>query len=123
MMPLHQDLETDLDLGRGGFGFEPQYVEGLALGVANDAGFAAPQTLAVGSAPEMAKQAERIGSALQIRREPSRIRTCGSAPAVHPHFPGRTMANDCVLLVAHNIVVAHAGEKIVCVIVYPDVFE
>ena len=41
MMALHQRLEPGLDLGRGGVGFKPERVERLALGIADDAGFAA----------------------------------------------------------------------------------
>src|SRR5262249_26176984 len=43
--------------------------------------------------------------------------------AVHPHLPGRAMPDDRLLLVAGNVLGAHAGEEIVRVVVFANVIE
>src|SRR5262249_18576580 len=55
--------------------------------------------------------------------EPRRIGACGRAAAVHAHFPGGTVANNGVLLVAGDVVVAHPGEEIVRMVVFAHMPE
>src|SRR5260370_7814845 len=43
--------------------------------------------------------------------------------AVHPHLPGRTMADDGFLLIPDNVLGAHAGEEIVRMVVLADMIE
>src|SRR4051812_14857933 len=102
-MALHQGLEAELDVGRGGLRLEPEDVERLALGVVDDPGLAPPQVLAVSrgaGAAEMAEQLHRVVDTLQVGPEPRRRRARGRLAAVHAHLPGRTMADHRVLLVA-----------------------
>src|SRR5438105_580531 len=47
----------------------------------------------------------------------------GRLAAIHAHLPGRAMADGRVLLVAGDVVRAHAGEEIVGVVVLAHVVE
>src|SRR5207237_7716792 len=71
----------------------------------------------------MAKQAQWICGAVKIRLKPRRVGTPGWPATVHPHLPGREMADRCVLLEACDVVLAHAGEKIVGMIVFAHMVE
>src|SRR5438105_12055498 len=64
VVTLDQGLEAGLDLLDAGVGLEPERIERLALGIADDAGLALAQPLTVrpcaGLATELAQQIERI---------------------------------------------------------------
>src|SRR5206468_1749350 len=55
--------------------------------------------------------------------ESCRMRAPVRTAAVHAHLPGRTMADDRVLLVARDVVGGHPGEEIVGVVVLTHVIE
>src|SRR5262245_28119579 len=121
-MALHQHFEAQLDLGGGGTGVEPERIERPTLGIADDAALAPPQALAFGVVTvrvKMVKQVERIVNVVEMRLEPRRMGPGRWTTTIHAHFPGRPMADDRLLLVAGDIVLAHAGKEIVGVIVLP----
>src|SRR5215467_2567139 len=123
MMALHQLLEARLDRGTLGVGLEPEGVQRLALGIAHRAALRLlPRVGRARPTAELAEHAERIVGAL-VAEEPARARLAGSLAAHHAHLPGRAMAGDRVLLIARDRVLAHAGEKIVGVIVLAHMIE
>src|SRR4029079_2611356 len=118
MMTLHQRLEARFHLNRCRTCIEPEGFERLALDVAHDALF----RFVVGIRPRcstcapvyFADNAKRIAGAAKVRR--------GRALA-GSHFPGRTMAGDGILLIGQNVIVLHAGEEVVVLVVVADVSE
>src|SRR5215470_2828186 len=120
VMALHQHLEAQLDLGGGCSRVEPKRVERPALGVADDTALTPAQALVFGTGTvraKMAKQVEWIVDIIEMRLEPRRIGSRRRATPVHAHFPGRPVADDRLLLVAGDVVLAHASEEIVGVVV------
>src|SRR5262249_59164071 len=51
------------------------------------------------------------------------METRGRPPAVHPLLPGRAMPDARLLLIAGNVLGAHAGEEIVRMVVFANVLE
>src|SRR5262249_52400138 len=126
VVAFHQHLEPQLDIGRGRAGVEPEGIERTPLGVADDTGLTLAQAVAAGTVrgrAKVPKQVERVVGALQIRLEPCRIGAAGRAAAVHAHFPGGTMADHRLLLVAGDVVVAHSCKEIVRMVVFAHMAE
>src|SRR5262245_65030264 len=125
MMPLDQRLEPGLDLLGRGVRLEAERIERLALGIARRAELRQPPLRSApcaGQSAELPEHAEGIIGPAEIgkaggmgtRRRPS---------AVHSHLPGRAMPDDRLLLIAGNVLGAHAGEEIVRVVVFANVIE
>src|SRR5438309_2611085 len=122
MVALHQGLESRLDVGRSGVRFKPEHAERLALRVADRAALRrrALETRPPRPAgPDLAKYAERIhGAVLAIEAR------CGPGlAAVDPHFPGRPMPRNRILLISDDRIVAHPGEEIVRGVVLAHMVE
>src|SRR5438093_1257144 len=119
-MAFHQHLETELDFRGGRSRVEPKRIERPALGVADDTALPPTQALAFGVGTvraKMAKQVEGIVDVIEMRLEPRRMGPCRRTTAVHAHLPGRPVADNSLLLVTGDVVLAHAGEEIVGVVV------
>src|SRR5262249_61669302 len=104
-----------------GRGVNPGGSGGTGFGVRDNRGRALAQAVtasAVGSRAKVPKQVKRVVGALEIWLEPRRIGAGRRATAVHAHFPGGTVADHGVLLVAGDVVVAHPGEEIVRMVVF-----
>src|ERR1700691_3643991 len=125
MMPLYQHLEPGLDIGPLGIGFNSEHVERTALGIEDFA--------ALGSRPRMPVDADPRDQIERVFRRETLGAEVGGTPAVaaapataaadRPHFPGRTMPGEVLFLIFGDGVIAHAGEKVVGVVVFADVFE
>src|SRR5579872_1782196 len=76
-------------------------------------------------AADAGKQVERVLGRKSPRTRGAPGVTAFSAPAAadRSHFPGRAMTGEVLFLVFDNRVIAHAGEKIVGVVVFADVVE
>src|ERR1700692_1285314 len=127
MMLLHQRLVFGLDRLKRRVGAEPHHLQRLALGVENLprfdlglAGGAAWTWPPAAAAVELAEHAERIGGAFEIG-----LRTALAllGAGIGAHLPGRTMAGQCVLLVAGARIRIHALEEIIGLVVFADVIE
>src|SRR5690348_3700861 len=124
MMALHQLLEAGLDLRPLGVGLKAHDVEGLALGIAHGAALGlAARPSAPGSRAELAEHLERIVSLAVAREEPADGRFPRTLSPQHAHLPGRAVADDRVLLIARDRLVAHAGKEIIGVVVFADMIE
>src|SRR5712691_1366340 len=123
MVALHQCLEPGLDLLRGGIRLEAERVERLALGIAHRASLGATGGASAGGRSELLKHSERIIGAAEFGTKAGGMRAHRGPAAVHAHLPGRAMPDDGLALIAGNVVGAHAGEKIVGVVVLADVVE
>src|SRR5262249_24406138 len=98
----------------------PKRIKRPALGVADDAALTPAQAFAFGVGTvraKVAKQIERIINVIEMGLEPRRMGTCCGTAAVHAHLPGRPVADNSLLLVTGDIVLAHACEEIVGVVV------
>src|SRR4029079_17807359 len=114
MMSFHQFLEPHFHLLRGGSDFQPERVQGFSLGVADRSSFGARL---LSRAHASAKQTDRISvTAKSTHIRPNRS-LAGS------HLPGRTMSGKGIFLVGHHRRIAHAGEKIIGLVVFADVIE
>src|SRR5207247_6573816 len=113
MMALHQELEPRLDLGRAGAALEPERVERLALGVANETALRRGGRRTPG--PE---QSERI-----VRHELPMAVLRAAILSVHSDLPGGPVARDRLLLVTGDRVFAHSGEQIVGLIILAHVMQ
>src|ERR1051326_898973 len=119
MMALHQDLELGLDVGRVGIRFKAKGMQRLALGVAHHT--FRRGTLALGPPwphTQLVENPERIRGAA-VRTET----VATVLVPVHPHFPGRAMTRNGLLLIARDRVLAHSGEEIVGLVILAHVLE
>ena len=123
MMALHQHLEPGLDIGALGIGFKAEHIERAALGIEYLA------ALAGGLAPDRRGRASPAEQAERILGRPAgtpaawAVRLASPLAADRAHLPGRSMPGEVFLLVFRDGVVAHAGEKIIRIIVFAHVFQ
>src|SRR5208282_5949484 len=124
MMPLYQGLELSLDIGPFGVGFKAEHVEGAALRIENLAALGRGPRMAGPGGAGLAEQRERVlgGPAGGAGFGPTAPGVTAFA-ADRAHFPGRTVAGNGLLLIFRDCVLAHAGEKIVRIVVFAHVFE
>jgi hypothetical protein len=108
------------DLDAVGAVLQAEFMQRLALGIANGTGLRLdplglrPPIRA--AAAQLAKHIERVARTLWAEIGPPRA-------IAGPHLPGWTMAGDGVLLIFRNGILAHAGEVIVGVVVFAHVLE
>src|SRR5262249_16108189 len=121
MVPLYQDLVLRLDIGAFGIGFKAENIERAALRVENLALLGRDSRMTVPRPPH-AKDRERIVSRPVGVPEHS-CRTAGALAADRTHLPGRTVTGQRLLLVFGDGIFAHAGEKIVRIIIFTDMLE
>src|SRR5690242_7662571 len=93
VMPLHQQLEPSLDIGRGHLAFKPKGIERLAFGIPYHSAFSE----AIALRPRPPPKPELI-------EHPERIRSPGNPPsdrvgagrrrlAIDPDLPGRSVSS------------------------------
>src|SRR6516164_4371113 len=120
MVPLYQHLELRLDIGAFGVGFKAENIERPALCVENLALLGRGSRMTVPRAPH-AKERERIvGRPVGV---PKHSCAAGALAADRTHLPGRTVTGQRLLLVFGDSIFAHAGEKIVRIIIFTHMFE
>src|SRR5262249_42194340 len=125
MMAFHQRLESGLDLMRRGVRLQAERIERPALGIADRTYLCRSSigTLRTKRSAHLPEHVERIIRAAALGME-ARSRGGGRwPPAAHAHLPGRPVSDDRLLLIAGNVVGAHAGEEIVSVVVLTHVSE
>src|SRR5580658_10151871 len=123
MMALYQQLEPSLDIGPFGVGFKAEHVEGTALCIENLATLRRRPRMA-GLRAGLTEHGERVrgfplGGAKTAAGAPGRR----ALAADRAHFPGRAVAGDGFLLILRDRIVAHAGKKIVGIVVFAHVLE
>src|SRR5262249_12122761 len=72
---------------------------------------------------ELPEHAEWIIGASKFGMKAGGVGTRRRPSAVHPHLPGRAMSDDRLLLIAGNVLGAHAGKEIVRMVVFANVIE
>src|SRR5579859_2308099 len=125
MMAFYQLLEARLDVVGARAFFEPERMQRLALGVAHGAplGLGA-RTCGTGSgATELPQDVEGIVGDEALLKSPAGPSLGTPLAADHADPPCRQVTGERVLLIARDRVIAHAGEKIIGLIVLAHVVE
>src|SRR5262249_25361242 len=124
MVAFDQVFEACLDLGLGGGVLKVELAQAFTLGPAQDPrGFAGAGRRTVGlgaKQPERVIGGEGIGKAVAAFAVP---RGAIARPGIHSHEPGRAVADGVVLLMLGHVLVRHAGEIIVGLVILADVLE
>src|SRR6476660_5471376 len=121
MVAFDQIFEARLDLGLGGGVLEVELAQAFALGPAQEPGrFAGGARRRLGFG---AKYRERVIGGKAIGKVVAAPGGAIARPGIHPDEPGRAVADGVVLLVLGHVLVRHAGEVIVRLVILADVLK
>ncbi len=120
MVPLHQLFESGLYFGTGGCDFKPQSAQSLSLDVPDGTLFCRTGCAGrlLGKKIKGVRPGRPPGHGGAIG--PALLGGTGSSLV---HLPGRPVAGEGILLVGSDVLITHALEIIIFVIVFADVLE
>src|SRR5262249_40160866 len=125
VMPFHQFLEARLDVWTSCAILQPQDVKRFPLRITDgpSLGLGAGLCCTGARTTEFPQDVERIGGGEIRIQQQADLFSCAALAADHSNPPGGEMSGERIFLKARTRIVAHAGKKIIGLIVFANVIE